>query len=29
MEIEYFIEADDDIWKDYHEKWLKESKDFL
>ena len=29
MEIEYFIEPGDEIWKDYHEKWLKESKEFL
>lgn len=29
MEIEYFIEPGDEIWKDYHQKWLDESKAFL
>jgi len=29
MEIEYFIEPGDEIWKDYHQRWLDESKAFL
>lgn len=29
MEIEYFIEPGDQIWKEYHEKWIRDAKDFL
>lgn len=29
MEVEYFIPPGDDVWQPYHEKWMKESKDFL
>jgi len=30
MEVEYFIPpGDEDVWKPFHEKWLKDSKDFL
>lgn len=29
MEVEYFIEPGDDVWPKYHEKWIKDSKDFL
>lgn len=29
MEIEYFIEDDDDKWQGYHEQWMQDSYDFL
>lgn len=29
MEIEYFIEADEEAWKDYHEQWIQDSRRFL
>lgn len=29
MEVEYFIPPGDDVWPEFHEKWMKDSKDFL
>jgi len=29
MEVEYFIPPGDDVWQPFHEKWMKDSKDFL
>jgi len=29
MEVEYFIEPGDDVWPEYHQKWINDSKDFL
>jgi len=29
MEIEYFIEPEDDVWEQYHERWIQESWDWL
>ncbi len=29
MEVEYFIEAGDDVWPVYHQKWIDDSKKFL
>eukprot|EP00638_Chattonella_subsalsa_P000517 CAMPEP_0117745964 /NCGR_PEP_ID=MMETSP0947-20121206/7676_1 /TAXON_ID=44440 /ORGANISM="Chattonella subsalsa, Strain CCMP2191" /LENGTH=543 /DNA_ID=CAMNT_0005563221 /DNA_START=94 /DNA_END=1725 /DNA_ORIENTATION=+ len=29
MEIEYFIEPEDDVWEEYHEKWIQDSWDWL
>ena len=29
MEVEYFIPPGDDVWPEYHQKWIDASKDFL
>jgi len=29
MEVEYFIEPGDDVWSEYHQKWIDDSKNFL
>ena len=29
MEIEYFIPPDEDVWREFHEKWLQDSYNFL
>lgn len=29
MEVEYFIEPDENIWQPIHEQWMKDSRDFL
>jgi glycyl-tRNA synthetase len=29
MEVEYFIPPGDNVWPDFHEGWMKSSKDFL
>jgi len=29
MEVEYFIPPGDDVWQDFHERWMNESKDYL
>jgi len=29
MEVEYFIPPGDDVWQPFHEKWMKESKEYL
>jgi glycyl-tRNA synthetase len=29
MEVEYFIPPGDDVWPEYHQKWMDASKDFL
>jgi glycyl-tRNA synthetase len=29
MEIEYFIPPEDEVWKDFHEKWIEDSWNWL
>ena len=29
MEVEYFIPPGDDVWPEFHQKWMDESKEFL
>jgi len=29
MEVEYFIPPGDDVWPEYHQKWIDASRDFL
>jgi glycyl-tRNA synthetase len=29
MEVEYFIPPGDDVWQDYHQQWMDDSKEFL
>lgn len=29
MEVEYFIPPGDDVWPEFHQKWIEESKEFL
>mmetsp|Transcript_15382 Transcript_15382/g.38162 ORF Transcript_15382/g.38162 Transcript_15382/m.38162 type:complete len:590 (-) Transcript_15382:1333-3102(-) len=29
MEVEYFIPPGDDVWPEYHQKWMDSSKEFL
>eukprot|EP00526_Cylindrotheca_closterium_P000568 CAMPEP_0113618242 /NCGR_PEP_ID=MMETSP0017_2-20120614/9228_1 /TAXON_ID=2856 /ORGANISM="Cylindrotheca closterium" /LENGTH=547 /DNA_ID=CAMNT_0000527729 /DNA_START=68 /DNA_END=1711 /DNA_ORIENTATION=+ /assembly_acc=CAM_ASM_000147 len=29
MEVEYFIPPGDDVWPEFHQKWMDDSKDFL
>jgi glycyl-tRNA synthetase len=29
MELEYFIPPGDDVWPEFHQKWMDESKEFL
>ena len=29
MEVEYFIPPGDDVWPEFHQKWINDSKDFL
>jgi glycyl-tRNA synthetase len=29
MEVEYFIPPGDDVWPDYHQKWMDASREFL
>lgn len=29
MEVEYFIPPGDDVWPDFHQKWMDDSKEFL
>lgn len=29
MEVEYFIPPGDDVWPDYHQRWMDASRDFL
>ena len=29
MEVEYFIPPGDDVWPDFHQKWMNDSKEFL
>lgn len=29
MEVEYFIPPGDDVWPEFHQKWMNDSRDFL